>query len=36
VVGVIGSGILLGETFGVRQIVALAMTLAGVALATRG
>jgi drug/metabolite transporter (DMT)-like permease len=36
VVGVVGSGILLGETFGVRQIVALAMTLAGVALATRG
>ena len=35
-VGVIGSGVLLGETFGPRQIVALAMTLAGVALAARG
>jgi probable blue pigment (indigoidine) exporter len=36
VVGVIGSGVLLGETFGPRQIVALVMTLAGVALAARG
>jgi drug/metabolite transporter (DMT)-like permease len=36
VVGVIGSGVLLGETFGPRQIVALLMTLAGVALAARG
>jgi drug/metabolite transporter (DMT)-like permease len=35
-VGVIGSGILLGETFGPRQVVALAMTLTGVALAARG
>jgi drug/metabolite transporter (DMT)-like permease len=35
-VGVIGSGLLLGETFGPRQIVALMMTLAGVALAARG
>lgn len=35
-VGVIGSGVLLGETFGPRQIVALAMTLGGVALAARG
>jgi len=35
-VGVIGSGILLGETFGPRQIVALVMTLTGVALAARG
>jgi probable blue pigment (indigoidine) exporter len=34
-VGVIGSGVLLGETFGPRQIVALVMTLAGVALAAR-
>jgi probable blue pigment (indigoidine) exporter len=34
-VGVIGSAILLGETFGPRQIVALAMTLLGVALAAR-
>jgi drug/metabolite transporter (DMT)-like permease len=34
-VGVIGSGILLGEIFGLRQIVALAMTLLGVALAAR-
>jgi probable blue pigment (indigoidine) exporter len=36
VVGVIGSGLLLGETFGPRQIVALLMTLTGVALAVRG
>jgi drug/metabolite transporter (DMT)-like permease len=36
VVGVIGSGVLLNETFGPRQIVALVMTLAGVALAARG
>ena len=36
VVGVIGSGVLLGETFGPRQIVALVTTLAGVALAARG
>ncbi len=36
VVGVIGSGFLLGETFGPRQIVALVMTLTGVALAARG
>jgi drug/metabolite transporter (DMT)-like permease len=35
VVGVIGSGVLLGETFGPRQIVALVMTLSGVALAAR-
>ncbi len=35
VVGVIGSGVLLGETFGARQIVALSMTLAGVALAAK-
>jgi len=35
-VGVIGSGLLLGETFGPRQIVALLMTLTGVALAARG
>ncbi len=35
-VGVIGSGILLGETFGPRQIIALGMTLAGVTLAARG
>jgi probable blue pigment (indigoidine) exporter len=34
-VGVIGSGVLLGETFGPRQIVALVMTLTGVALAAR-
>ena len=32
----IGSGVLLGEVFGPRQIVALAMTLAGVALAAKG
>ncbi|HEY4172059.1 MAG TPA: EamA family transporter [Rhodopila sp.] len=36
VVGVIGSGVLLGETFGPRQVVALGMTLAGVTLAARG
>lgn len=36
VVGVIGSGFLLGETFGPRQVVALLMTLTGVALAARG
>jgi probable blue pigment (indigoidine) exporter len=35
-VGVIGSGVLLGETFGLRQIIALLMTLTGVALAARG
>jgi probable blue pigment (indigoidine) exporter len=35
-VGVIGSGVLLGETFGPRQIIALVMTLTGVALAARG
>jgi drug/metabolite transporter (DMT)-like permease len=34
-VGVIGSGLLLGETFGPRQVIALAMTLTGVALAAR-
>jgi len=36
VVGVIGSGVLLGEVFGPRQIIALVMTLTGVALAARG
>jgi drug/metabolite transporter (DMT)-like permease len=35
VVGVIGSGIMLHETFGPRQVLALAMTLSGVALASR-
>jgi probable blue pigment (indigoidine) exporter len=35
-VGVVGSGLLLGETFGPRQIVALILTLTGVALAARG
>jgi len=34
-VGVIGSGFILGETFGPRQAIAMAMTLAGVALAAR-
>jgi drug/metabolite transporter (DMT)-like permease len=34
-VGVIGSGFILGERFGPRQIVALALTLTGVALAAR-
>ena len=36
VVGVLGSTLVLGETLGPRQIVALGMTLAGVALAVRG
>jgi drug/metabolite transporter (DMT)-like permease len=36
VVGVLGSTLVLGETLGPRQMVALGMTLAGVALATRG
>lgn len=35
VVGVIGSGLMLGETLGPRQIVALVMTLTGVAIAAR-
>ncbi len=35
IVGVIGSGVMLRETFGARQLVALAMTLTGVALASR-
>lgn len=35
-VGVLGSTLVLGETLGPRQIVALGMTLAGVALAARG
>jgi probable blue pigment (indigoidine) exporter len=35
-IGVIGSGMLLGETFGPRQIFALFLTLAGVTLAARG
>ncbi|MBS0641854.1 MAG: EamA family transporter [Proteobacteria bacterium] len=35
-IGVLGSGLLLGETFGPRQILGLAMTLTGVALAARG
>lgn len=35
VVGVIGSGVMLHETFGPRQLLALAMTLTGVALASR-
>ncbi len=34
-VGVIGSGVILHETFGTRQLLALAMTLTGVALASR-
>jgi drug/metabolite transporter (DMT)-like permease len=34
-VGVLGSGVLLGETFGLRQVAGLGMTLAGVALAAR-
>lgn len=35
-VGVLGSTLVLGETLGTRQVVALALTLAGVALAARG
>lgn len=35
VIGVLGSAVLLGEPLGARQLVALAMTLAGVGLATR-
>ena len=35
-IGVIGSTLLLGEALGPRQILALAMTLTGVALAARG
>lgn len=35
-VGVLGSTMVLGETLGPRQMVALGMTLAGVALAVRG
>jgi probable blue pigment (indigoidine) exporter len=35
-VGVLGSTLVLGETLGLRQVVALALTLAGVALAARG
>ncbi|SDB68848.1 DMT family transporter [Belnapia rosea] len=36
VVGVLGSAALLGEPFGLRQVGALALTLGGVALASRG
>lgn len=36
VVGVLGSAALLGEPLGVRQVTALALTLGGVALASRG
>jgi probable blue pigment (indigoidine) exporter len=35
-VGVLGSTLILGETLGPRQVVALGLTLAGVALAARG
>jgi len=35
VIGVLGSAVLLGEPLGARQLVALALTLAGVALAAR-
>lgn len=35
-IGVIGSGLLLGEVFGTRQVVALVLTLTGVAMAARG
>ena len=36
VIGVLSSGVLLGEPLGVRQLTALAMTVTGVALASRG
>ena len=36
IVGVIGAGLMLGETFSPRQVVGLVMALAGVALAARG
>lgn len=36
VIGVLSSGVLLGEPLGVRQVAALAMTVTGVALASRG
>lgn len=36
VVGVLSAGLMLGEGLGTRQLLALAMTLAGVALALRG
>jgi len=36
VIGVLGSALFLGETFGAAQLAGLAMTLAGVALAARG
>ena len=36
VVGVLGSTLVLGETLGPRQMVALGMTLVGVGLAVRG
>ena len=35
VVGVLGSGLMLGEPLGLRQFVALGLTLGGVALAAR-
>jgi drug/metabolite transporter (DMT)-like permease len=35
-VGVVGSALLLGEPFGLREVAALALTLAGVVLAVRG
>ncbi len=35
-IGVIGSALMLGEVLGPRQLIALAMTLTGVALAARG
>ena len=36
VIGVFGSGLILGEPLGLRHLVALALTLGGVALASRG
>jgi drug/metabolite transporter (DMT)-like permease len=36
VVGVVGSALLLGEAFGVREVAALGLTLAGVVLVVRG
>jgi drug/metabolite transporter (DMT)-like permease len=36
VIGVLSSALLLGEPLGLRQVLALAMTVSGVALASRG
>ncbi|MCA4918610.1 MAG: EamA family transporter, partial [Roseomonas sp.] len=36
VVGVVGAALFLGEPFGLREILALALVLSGVVLAVRG